>query len=56
MASILKKYCPIAINDNAQELHDVLSTLGANGIVETLTAIENDTAKFEIQNNDLPKC
>lgn len=50
-AMILKKYCHIGANDNAAQLHDVLSSLGANGIVETLAAIENDSAIFETQDD-----
>ncbi len=50
-AMIIKKYCPIKENDNAQQLHDGLSTLGAKAIVETLTAIDTGSARFEVQDD-----
>lgn len=50
---ILKKTCPIDINDTSQHLHDALSILGAKGLIEALEKIENKTATFETQDDSL---
>lgn len=48
---ILKKQCAIGENDTAQMLHDTLSVLGADAIVETLPTIENGAALLEKQDD-----
>ncbi|MCQ4022592.1 MULTISPECIES: methionyl-tRNA formyltransferase [unclassified Ruminococcus] len=48
---IMKRSCKIDENETAGQLHDKLSQLGASIIVDTLTALENGTAKREKQND-----
>lgn len=50
---IMKKSCPIDENMTAGQLHDKLSEMGAQLIVETLAAVENGTAKREKQDDNL---
>lgn len=50
---IMKKSCPIDENMTAGQLHDKLSEMGAQLIVETLAAVENATAKREKQDDNL---
>ena len=49
---ILKKSIPIEESDNAGTLHDKLAELGAALLLETLDAIEDGTAKREVQNEE----
>jgi methionyl-tRNA formyltransferase len=39
---LLKKFCPITPQDNAQTLHDKLAALGAEAIVETLHVLQQN--------------
>ncbi len=48
---ILKKHCLIGENDSVQTLHDSLAVLGGEGIVEALSAIEDNRAVFEKQDD-----
>lgn len=48
---LLKKSCPISLQDNAQSLHDRLAELGAVAIVEALTALELDELKGTAQDS-----
>lgn len=50
---IMKKSCSIDENMTAGQLHDKLSEMGAQLIVETLAAVENGTAKREKQDDSL---
>lgn len=50
-AMLLKKTCPIQATDTAQVLHDRLSTLGAEAILETLIALTDLIPQQ--QNNEL---
>lgn len=50
---IMKKSCPIDENMTAGQLHDKLSEMGAQLIVETLATVENGTAKREKQDDNL---
>jgi methionyl-tRNA formyltransferase len=46
---LLKKECPILLNDTAQTLHDKLAGLGAEAIVETLRLLEQGKLAGEQQ-------
>jgi methionyl-tRNA formyltransferase len=48
---LLKKACPIQCNDTAQTLHDKLSGLGGEAVVEVLTVLEQGHLVPEPQNN-----
>lgn len=48
---IMKRSCEIGENETAGELHDKLSALGAQLIVEALKALENGRAKREKQDD-----
>ncbi len=50
---IEKVVVPIEINDNFETLHDKLADAGGKIIISTIDAIENGTAKREIQNDEL---
>lgn len=50
---IMKRSCEIGENETAGELHDKLSALGAQLIVEALKALENGSAKREKQDDSL---
>lgn len=52
-AMLLKKVCPIALNDDAQSLHDKLAELGAQAIVETLQKLRLGPIEPEPQDNAL---
>lgn len=45
----LRRSCVIRPTDTAGTLHDRLSALGAEALIETLTALENGTAVAEVQ-------
>lgn len=48
---IMKKSCEIGENETAGQLHDKLSSLGAQLIVDTLKALENSSATREKQDD-----
>jgi methionyl-tRNA formyltransferase len=48
---LLKKRCPILLNDTAQTLHDRLADLGAEAIVETLHLLEQGKLTGEPQDD-----
>ncbi len=50
---LLKKSCPIGSEDTAGSLHDRLSPLGAEALLEALPGIADKSLKPEIQNDDL---
>lgn len=50
---IMKKSCKIREDETAGELHDELSALGSQLIVETLDALKNNTAVREKQDDSL---
>lgn len=50
---ILQKQMPIHIDDNSGTLHDKMSYLGAETLLEALILIENGTATFTKQDNSL---
>lgn len=50
---LLKKACPIGPLETAGELHDRLSRLGADALMETLPALESGTIQPEIQDEFL---
>lgn len=51
--TFLKRARPIAPGQTAGELHDALSTLGAEALLEVLVQLENGTALSEPQDEDL---
>lgn len=50
---ILQKQIPIHMDDNSGILHDKMSHLGAEALLEALKLIENGTAKFTKQDDSL---
>ena len=50
---LLKGELPIEENDNFEDIHDKLGALGASLLLETITALENGTAKRIPQDNAL---
>lgn len=50
---LLKKACPIGPDDTAGDLHDRLSRIGAEALLETLPLIDAGTAQPEIQDESL---
>ena len=50
---LLKKSCPIGPDDTAGDLHDRLSRIGAEALLETLPSIAAGTAEPEIQDESL---
>jgi methionyl-tRNA formyltransferase len=50
---LLKKSCPIGPKDTGGSLHNSLSPLGAEALLEALPGIAAGTLKPEIQNDDL---
>jgi len=50
---LLKKTCPIADDDTGSSLHDRLSVLGAEALMEILPAIANGTLRPEQQDDSL---
>ena len=50
---LLKKACPIGPDDTAGDLHDRLSRIGAEALLETLPLIAAGTAQPEIQDESL---
>lgn len=50
---LVKMSCPIAANETAQSLHDKLSKLGAQAIIETLQAMTNGKLHPEKQDSQL---
>lgn len=50
---LLKKVCPIGPDDTAGDLHDRLSRIGAEALLETLPLIDAGTAQPEIQDESL---
>ena len=50
---LLKKACPIGPDDTAGDLHDRLSRIGAEALLETLPSIADGTAQPEIQDESL---
>lgn len=50
---LLKKACPIGPDDTAGDLHDRLSRIGAEALLETLPSIAAGTAQPEIQDESL---
>lgn len=50
---LLKKSCPIGSQETGGTLHDSLSPLGAEALLEALPGIADGTLKPEIQNDDL---
>ena len=50
---LLKKSCPIGPDDTAGDLHDRLSRIGAEALLETLPSIAAGTAQPEIQDESL---
>lgn len=50
---LLKKPCPIGPDDTASDLHDRLSRIGAEALLETLPSIAAGTAQPEIQDESL---
>lgn len=50
---LLKKHCPIEVDDTGSSLHDRLSLLGAEALMETLPMLIHKSAKPESQDNDL---
>lgn len=50
---LLKKTCPIAVDDNASTLHDKLATLGATAIVEALHLLQQNKLAPVQQDNAL---
>jgi methionyl-tRNA formyltransferase len=50
---LLKKICPISSVDNSQVLHDKLSLLGADALLEVLPSIINQSLRPEVQDNSL---
>jgi methionyl-tRNA formyltransferase len=49
----LQKKIPIQPEDNFGTLHDKLSILGAEAVLETVNSIENGTAKMKTQSDEL---
>jgi methionyl-tRNA formyltransferase len=49
---LLKKTCPIETEDTGSSLHDRLSVMGADALIEALPMIISQTAQPEPQNND----
>jgi len=49
----LQKKIPILRNDNFETLHDKLSLLGAEVVLETVNSIENGTAQMQKQSDEL---
>lgn len=49
----LRRSCPIHLAESAGELHDRLSALGAEALIETLAAIDSGAAKPEPQDESL---
>ena len=50
---LLKKACPIGPDDTAGDLHDRLSRIGAEALLETLPSIAAGTAQPEMQDESL---
>ena len=50
---LVKKTTPIQTDDNAQTLHDRLSVLGCEALLETLTQLQNNQLKPEKQDESL---
>lgn len=48
-----KVSCPITTTDTAASLHDKLAQISAQPLLKTLTELSNNTARPEVQNNDL---
>jgi methionyl-tRNA formyltransferase len=48
---LLKKTCPIATDDTAQTLHDKLSVLGAQAVIEALHSLEQGNLPVEAQDD-----
>lgn len=49
---LFKKICAIEMDDTGSSLHDRLSIMGAEALIETLPMIINKTIQPETQNND----
>lgn len=49
---LFKKTCPIEMDDTGSSLHDRLSVMGAQALIEILPKIINQTVKPEPQNNE----
>lgn len=50
---LLKKTCPVEADDTGSSLHDSLSVLGAEALMEALPGIAQGTLQAEKQDNDL---
>ncbi|BBB23500.1 methionyl-tRNA formyltransferase [Isorropodon fossajaponicum endosymbiont JTNG4] len=48
---LLEKTCPITLTDTAQSLHDKLSKLGSNTIIEALNNLDNLSPTMQSENN-----
>ncbi len=48
---LLEKTCPITLTDTAHSLHEKLSKLGSNAIIETLNNLDNLSPKVQSENN-----
>ncbi|ARB92157.1 methionyl-tRNA formyltransferase [Legionella longbeachae] len=52
-AMLNKVICPITSTETASSLHDKLAQIAAQPLIDTLNQLANQTAKPEIQNNEL---
>jgi methionyl-tRNA formyltransferase len=52
-AMLRKVSCPVSSSETAGSLHDKLAQMSAQPLLETLNDLANQTAKPEIQNNEL---